>query len=120
MVAVYWENVVMDAVEPRVVGRFWEAALGSETLTDTPAGYETRLTRLHGAIGFFAIQVGHGLVEQNQIDILASLPKDLQPLSSIFGSNDLIPIALQNSPSNLQHKQLVVHDKDQPSSGQAA
>ncbi|MBI4942220.1 MAG: VOC family protein [Actinobacteria bacterium] len=40
----YLENLVVDAVDPRRVGRFWEAALGGETLTDEPEGFETRLT----------------------------------------------------------------------------
>jgi predicted enzyme related to lactoylglutathione lyase len=39
----FLENVVFDAVEPQRVGRFWEAALGCEQLTDVPEGYETRL-----------------------------------------------------------------------------
>ena len=39
----YLENLVFDAVDPRRLGRFWEAALGCETLTDEPAGFETRL-----------------------------------------------------------------------------
>ena len=37
------ENIVIDAVEPQRLGRFWEAALGTEQLTDEPGGYETRL-----------------------------------------------------------------------------
>jgi hypothetical protein len=40
----YLENLVMDAVEPQRLGRFWEAALGGERLTDEPEGFETRLT----------------------------------------------------------------------------
>jgi hypothetical protein len=40
----YLENLVMDAVEPQRLGRFWEAVLGSERLTDEPDGFETRLT----------------------------------------------------------------------------
>ena len=40
----YLENVVIDAVDPQRLGRFWEAALGCERLTDEPAGFETRLT----------------------------------------------------------------------------
>ena len=40
----YLENLVMDAVEPQRLGRFWEAVLGGERLTDEPAGFETRLT----------------------------------------------------------------------------
>jgi hypothetical protein len=38
------ENVVVDAVDPQRLGRFWEVALGTERLTDEPDGYETRLT----------------------------------------------------------------------------
>lgn len=40
----YLENLVFDAVDPRRLGRFWEAALGSQGLTDDPDVYETRLT----------------------------------------------------------------------------
>lgn len=39
----YLENLVFDAVDPGSLGRFWEAALGTEPLTDEPEGYETRL-----------------------------------------------------------------------------
>jgi hypothetical protein len=39
----FLENVVMDAVQPRALGRFWEAVVGGEQLTDEPEGYETRL-----------------------------------------------------------------------------
>jgi len=39
----YWENVVVDATQPQVLGRFWEAVVGGERLTDEPDGYETRL-----------------------------------------------------------------------------
>ncbi len=42
--SMYLENLVVDAVDPQLVGRFWEAVLGAEQLTDEPAGYETRLT----------------------------------------------------------------------------
>ena len=38
------ENLVIDAVEPQRLGRFWEAALGTEQLTDEPGIYETRLS----------------------------------------------------------------------------
>jgi hypothetical protein len=41
---VYLENIVFDATDPHTLGRFWEQALGTETLTDEPEGYETRLT----------------------------------------------------------------------------
>lgn len=40
----YWENLVIDAVEPRRLGRFWEAVVGGERLTDEPDAFETRLT----------------------------------------------------------------------------
>ncbi len=39
----YLENLVFDAVEPQVLGRFWETALGCERLTDEPGIFETRL-----------------------------------------------------------------------------
>ena len=39
----FLENLVFDAVDPRRLGRFWEAALGAGQLTDAPEGYETRL-----------------------------------------------------------------------------
>ncbi len=39
----YLENLVTDSVDPQRLGRFWEAAVGGEQLTDEPAGYETRL-----------------------------------------------------------------------------
>ena len=40
----YLENVVFDALAPRELGRFWEAVVGGEQLTDESAGYETRLS----------------------------------------------------------------------------
>jgi predicted enzyme related to lactoylglutathione lyase len=39
----FLENLVFDAVDPRRLGRFWEAAVGATTLTDNEHGYETRL-----------------------------------------------------------------------------
>jgi hypothetical protein len=39
----YLENVVFDAVDPQRLGRFWEAVVGGERLTDVPEGFETRL-----------------------------------------------------------------------------
>jgi hypothetical protein len=39
----YLENLVVDALEPQQLGRFWQAALGTETLTDEPGIFETRL-----------------------------------------------------------------------------
>jgi predicted enzyme related to lactoylglutathione lyase len=46
----YLENLVTDAVEPQQLGRFWEAALGGEQLTDEDEGYETRLTVADGPV----------------------------------------------------------------------
>lgn len=40
----YLENLVFDARDPRRLGRFWEAALGAQPLTDEADGYEIRLT----------------------------------------------------------------------------
>ena len=40
----YLENLVFDAVDPQRLGRFWEAVVGGERLTDEPEGFETRLT----------------------------------------------------------------------------
>jgi hypothetical protein len=39
----FLENLVIDAVDPQRLGRFWEAAVGGERLTDAPGIYETRL-----------------------------------------------------------------------------
>ncbi len=39
----YLENIVVDAHDPQRLGRFWEALLGTTTLTDEPDNYETRL-----------------------------------------------------------------------------
>ena len=39
----YLENIVIDALEPQVLGGFWEAALGTERLTDETDIVETRL-----------------------------------------------------------------------------
>ena len=46
----YLENIVIDALEPQVLGRFWEAALGCERLTDEPDAYETRLASEGGPV----------------------------------------------------------------------
>jgi hypothetical protein len=47
---VYLENVVVDAIDPQALGRFWEAALGTERLTDELDGFETRLTVPDGPV----------------------------------------------------------------------
>jgi Glyoxalase-like domain len=40
----YLENLVIDAADPQRLGRFWEAVLGAERLTDESDAFETRLT----------------------------------------------------------------------------
>lgn len=52
----YWENIVVDAVDPQRLGRFWEAALGGETLTDEPEGFETRVEIAGGPTFDFCFQ----------------------------------------------------------------
>lgn len=47
---VYLENIVFDATDPQRLGRFWETALGTETLTDEAAGFETRLAVPDGPV----------------------------------------------------------------------
>ncbi len=39
----FLENLGIDALDPQRLGRFWEAALGTTSLTDAPGIYETRL-----------------------------------------------------------------------------
>ncbi len=46
----YLENLVIDAVEPQRLGRFWEAVLGGERLTDEPDAFETRLSAEGGPV----------------------------------------------------------------------
>lgn len=40
----FLENLGIDALDPQRLGRFWEAALGTTTLTDAPDIVETRLS----------------------------------------------------------------------------
>ena len=44
------ENVVVDALQPQRLGRFWEAVVGGERLTDEPDGFETRLAVVGGPV----------------------------------------------------------------------
>ncbi len=46
----FLENVVIDAHDSAVLGRFWEALLGTTTLTDTEDGFETRLSVADGPV----------------------------------------------------------------------
>jgi len=43
------ENIVLDAVDMGLLGRFWEYLLGGKRLTDTPEAFETRLETPGGA-----------------------------------------------------------------------
>ena len=40
----FLENLGIDALDPQRLGRFWETALGTTTLTDAPDIFETRLS----------------------------------------------------------------------------
>lgn len=46
----FLENVVIDALNPRALGRFWEGLLDTTTLTDTPDAFETRLPVADGPV----------------------------------------------------------------------
>lgn len=39
----FLENLVLDAIDPQHLGRFWQRALGADVLTDEPDGFECRL-----------------------------------------------------------------------------
>ena len=52
----YLENLGLDALDPRTVGRFWQALLGGETLTDEPDLFETRLTVEGGPVLDLCVQ----------------------------------------------------------------
>lgn len=44
----FLENLVIDASDPPLLGRFYESLLGTTTLTDTADGFETRLSMAGG------------------------------------------------------------------------
>jgi hypothetical protein len=46
----YLENLVTDALDPQRLGRFWEAVVGGERLTDEHEGFETRLAIAGGPV----------------------------------------------------------------------
>ena len=50
MGSMYLENLVFDAVEPQRLGRFWEAVVGGERLTDEPDIFETRVAVEDGPV----------------------------------------------------------------------
>ena len=82
------ENLVLDAVEPQRLGRFWEAALGGARLTDEPDGFETRLSVEGGPVLDLCLQrvpeppsdalrlhldLSHGTGQAEQVDRLLAL-----------------------------------------------
>lgn len=50
------ENIVLDAVDPGLVGRFWEAVLGGERLSEAPDGFETRVALPGGPVIDLCVQ----------------------------------------------------------------
>jgi len=71
----YLENLVMDAVEPRRLGLFWEAVVGGERLTDEPDGFETRLTVEGGPVldlGFQPVPEGPSEPPRLHFDVLGA------------------------------------------------
>lgn len=46
----YLENLVTDAVDPQRLGRFWEAVIGGQRLTDEPDCFETQLAVEDGPV----------------------------------------------------------------------
>lgn len=57
------ENLVIDAVDPQRLGRFWEAVVGGERLTDESDGFETRLAIEGGPVlglGARRLDIGQG------------------------------------------------------------
>ena len=56
----YLENLVLDAAEPQRLGRFWEAVVGGDRLTDEPDVFETRLTVEGGPVLDLCFQLVSG------------------------------------------------------------
>lgn len=52
----FLENLVFDAVDPARLGRFWEAVVGGERLTDEPGIFETRLAVEGGPVLDLCVQ----------------------------------------------------------------
>jgi hypothetical protein len=40
--ALAWEQIIVDAADPRALGRWWAEALGWEVVTDVPEEFEIR------------------------------------------------------------------------------
>jgi len=66
----FLENIGIDARDPHLVGRFWEALLGCEPLTDEPGIYETRLAIGDGAyLDLCFPQMGHALAPEPRLHV---------------------------------------------------
>jgi predicted enzyme related to lactoylglutathione lyase len=83
----YLENVVFDAVNPALLGRFWEAALGCERLTDEPEGFETRFTVEGGPVLDLCFQrVDEPAVERSRLHLdLAGGARQTQEVDRLLG-----------------------------------
>ncbi len=83
----FLENLVVDAVEPQRLGRFWEAVLGGERLTDEPDGFETRLTVEGGPVLDLCLQrVPELLLESPRLQLdLAGGARQDQEVERLLG-----------------------------------
>lgn len=75
----FLENLVMDAVEPQRVGRFWQAVVDGEQLTDEHEGYEMRLAVEGGPVldfGFQRVRQQSSEPSRLQLEVLAGGPAD--------------------------------------------
>lgn len=86
MSGMYLENLVVDAVVPQRLGRFWEAVVGGETLTHQPEGFETRLQVPGGPVLDLCFQpVPDAATQGGRIRVaLAAGPDDARDLSRLI------------------------------------
>lgn len=88
------ENIIVDAVDPRRLGRFWEQALGTRTLTDSEEeGFETRLDLPGGSyldLGFPPVPQRPTELQRLHLDLLGDVqqPEIAQRLRDL-GASDL-------------------------------
>lgn len=76
-----WRTSFVDAIDPQTLGRFWESALGTETLTDEPDGFETRLTVPEGPVIDLCFQrVSQSPVEQQRLHFDLRGGEEQQPV----------------------------------------
>ena len=80
----FLENLVFDAVEPQRLGRFWEAVVGGERLTDEPDAFETRLSIPEGPVLNLCFQRNRrstgpnagGMAYHSRMRLTAAISKD--------------------------------------------